>query len=58
MGQTRPLFVYYRSFRIILRSNLTINDKCIDGVLGSRTQGGRMEDAELWRHPNIKNVLV
>ena len=62
MGQTRPLFVYFRSFRIILRSNLTINDKCIDGVLGSRTEGGRIEDAdestELWRHPNIKNVLV
>ena len=30
-------------------------DKSIDGVLGSRTQDGRMEGAdkftELWRHP-------
>ena len=31
------------------------NDKTIDGVLGTRTRGGRMEGAdkstELWRHP-------
>ena len=36
-------------------TNLTINDKSIDGVLGTRTRGGRMvgadESTELWRHP-------
>ena len=36
-------------------TNLTINDKSIDNVLGNRTQGGRMVGAdkstELWRHP-------
>ena len=34
---------------------LTINGKSVDGVLGTRTQCGRMEGAdestELWRHP-------
>ena len=38
--------------------NLII-DESIDGVLGTRTQGGRMEDAdesmELWRHPDLTN---
>ena len=37
--------------------NLTINDKSIDGVFGTRTRGGRMvgtdESTELWRHPPI-----
>ena len=37
------------------RTNFTLNDKSIDGVLGSRTRGGMMEGAdestELWRHP-------
>ena len=27
-------------------TNLTINDKSIDGVLGTRTQGGRMVGAD------------
>ena len=35
-------------------SNLTINDKSIDGVLGTRTRGSNMvgadESTELWRH--------
>ena len=34
----------------------TINDKSVDGVLGTRTRGGRMEGAgectELWWYPN------
>ena len=38
-------------------TNLTINVKSIDGVLGSQTQGSRMEgpdeSTELWRHPNL-----
>ena len=36
-------------------TNLTINDKSIDGVLGTWTWGGRMlganESSELWWHP-------
>ena len=58
MGQTRPLLVYFRSFsqhNDKYSTNYTINDKSIDGVLGSRTRGGMMEGAdestELWRHP-------
>ena len=59
MGHTRPLFL----FIFVLFShpsdkystNLTINEKSIDDMLGSGTQGGRMEVAdestELWRHP-------
>ena len=35
----------------------TINDKSVDGVLGTRTQGVRMvsgdESTELWRHPKF-----
>ena len=49
MGQSRPLFVYFRSF-------LTISiqiEKSVDGVLGIRTRGRRMvgadEITELWR---------
>ena len=37
------------------RTNLTIKDKSIDGVLGAQTRGGRMvgpdESTELWWHP-------
>ena len=54
MGQTRPLFVYFRFMSHIARTNLTINYKSIDGDTGSRTWGGRMEGAdestELRRH--------
>ena len=36
--------------------DLTLNDKSIDGVLWTRTQGGRMvgadESTDLWQHPN------
>ena len=42
MAQARPLFVYFRSFQMTKNSLNIINDKSIDGVLGSRTQGGRM----------------
>ena len=41
-------------------TNLTINEKSVDGMLGSR--GGRMEGAdestELRRHPNCSGVTV
>ena len=52
MGQSRPLFVYFRPFHI---TNQLQIDKSIDGVLGIRTRGRRMEGAdettELWRPP-------
>ena len=55
--QTRPLFVYFSFFshdKYI--TNLIINDKRVDGVRGTRTQGGRMvgadESTELWQHPS------
>ena len=36
-------------------TNLTINEKSIDDMLGTWTRGGRMEgtgeSTELWRHP-------
>ena len=59
MGLTRPLFgFYFRSFsqhKDKYSTNFTINDKSIDGALGSRTRGGMMEgvdeSTELWRHP-------
>ena len=52
MGQSRPLFVYFRSFLITISIQI---EKSIDGVLGIRTWGCRMVGAdkttELWRHP-------
>ena len=54
-----PLFVYFHSFH--MTNSNTINEKSIDGVLGTRTQGGMMVGAdkstELWRHPN-KNIFA
>ena len=47
MGQTRPLFVYFRPFlnsMTITVQNLTI--KSVDGVLGTRTRGGKMVGAD------------
>ena len=42
MAQARPLFIYFLFFSHDKYSTNTINDKSVDGVLGSRTQGGRM----------------
>ena len=57
MGHTRPLFCSFSHCMDKYSTNLTINDKSIDGMLGSRTRGGRMEGAdestELWWHPTI-----
>ena len=54
MGQSRPLFVYFRPFHI---TNQLQIEKSIDGVLGIRTRGRRMEGAdettELWRPPTV-----
>ena len=53
MGQSQPLFVYFRSFLIIISTQI---EKSIDGVLGIRTRGRRMigadETTELWRPLN------
>ena len=42
-------------------TNFTLNDKSIDGLLGSRTQGSMMEGAdestELWWHHNLYGLL-
>ena len=58
MGQTGPLlyiFVLFSRCKDKYSTNLTLNDKSIDGVLESQTWGGRTESAdestELWRHP-------
>ena len=57
MGQTRPLSVFFVLSRHKYSTNLAINYKNIDGVLVTRTQGGRMvgvdESTGLWRHPNL-----
>ena len=50
MGQTQPfLFIF-----VIFSTNLTINYKSVDGVLGTQAQGGRMvgveKSTELWWH--------
>ena len=55
MGRTRPLFVLFSFFSHDKYSTNTIYEKSIDGVLGTRTWGGRMvgadESTEIWRHP-------
>ena len=52
MGQSRPLFVYFRPFLITISIQI---EKSVDGVLGIQTRGRRMVDAdettELWRPP-------
>ena len=43
MGRFRPLFCLFSSFQ-----HYTIQiDKSVDGVLGTRTRGGRMEGAAM-----------
>ena len=39
MGQTRPLFVYFRFSYMTNVTQIDNNDKSEDGVLGTRTQG-------------------
>ena len=55
MGKTRPLFVSFSFFSRDKYSTYTINDKSLDGVVGTQTWGGRMEvsdkSTELWWHP-------
>ena len=53
MGQSRPLFVYFRYFLITI--SIIQIEKSVDGVLGIQTLGRRMVGAdkttELWRPP-------
>ena len=57
MGQSRSLFVYFRSFLIPITVSIKQIEKSVDGVLGIRTRARRMvgvdETTELWRHPKI-----
>ena len=59
MGQSRPLFVYFRSFLITISIQI---EKSVDGVLGIRTQSRRMvgadETTELWRPPLLKIFVI
>ena len=65
MGKKRPLFwfifVLFSHGMDKYSTNLTINEKSVDGMHESQTQGGRMEGAdkptELWRHPEHPNLL-
>ena len=46
MGQTRPLFClfsFFSQYKDKYSTNLTINDKSVDCVLGSGTWDGRMQ---------------
>ena len=53
MGQTRPLFLYFRHFLNPMTNtvqNLTL--KSVDGVLGTRTWGGNMVGADESTEPH------
>ena len=54
MGQSWPLFVYFCPF--FNTTSIIQIEKSVDGVLGIRTRGRRMEGAdktmELWLPPN------
>ena len=59
MGQARPLLCLFSFFSHDKYStNLTINDKSVDGMLGTQTQGSKMvgadESAELSRYPDVQ----
>ena len=52
------LFLFFSNDKYYSR-NLTKNDTSVDGVLGTRTWGGRMvgagESTELWRHLYVRH---
>ena len=58
MGQSRPLFVYFRSFLVTISTQI---EKSIDGVFGIQNQGlgmvGTDETTELWRPPPLTLLL-
>ena len=51
-------FVYFCSFHMTNIVQIDHNDKSVNGVLGTRTRGGRVvgadEFTELWRHPILQ----
>ena len=53
MGQSKPLFVYFRYFLITISTQI---EKSVDGVLGIRSRGrslvGVDKTTELWRPPS------
>ena len=55
LGLLLFIFVLFSHLMDKYSTNLTVNDKSVDGVLGSQTQGSTMggadESTELWRHP-------
>ena len=59
MGQTQPLFVYFRPSLITIS---IIQNKSIDGVLEMQTRVRRMAGAddttELWQPPMCQHILV
>ena len=48
MGQSRPLFVYFRSFLITISIQI---EKSVDGVIGIQTWGRRMVGADETTEP-------
>ena len=60
MGQSRPLFVYFRYFLISI--SIIQIEKSIYGVLGIRTRGCRMvgidKTTELWRPPSVRHSIL
>ena len=60
MGQTKPLFAYFRSFHMTNKAQFWLNFQSVDGILGTRTLGAKMvgtdESTELWRE--TKYVFV
>ena len=58
MGQSRPLFVYFRSLLVTISIQI---EKSVDGVLGIQNRGRRMvcadKTTELWR-PLLSHVFL
>ena len=56
-GPNLASFLFYFRFLHDKYNTNTINDKSVDGVLGTQTCGGRMVGAEksteLWLHPRL-----
>ena len=56
------IFILFSHHMDKYSTNLTINEKSIDGMLGSQTQGSRMEGAdestELWQHPFVSKFVT
>ena len=62
IGQNPASFCIFSFFSHDTYCRNIINDKSVDGVLGTQTRGGRMvgadESTELWRHPSFKVTQV